>query len=398
MSLADLLNPISIKSFFDNSYTKSALHILGPRGKLASVFSFTDLSHILNSARIPPPALRLFKGGEPISCDDPVSILSAIQDGATMILDRVDSYFPDLRRQITAWSYEFGEPLQVNMYLSQPDKQGFVKHYDKHDVLVLQISGFKQWRVFAPTNLYPLRYEQDHREKSPVAPYLDAQLSPGSILYVPRGHWHEATARSEPSLHLTVGIKSRTAIDYCTWLLNGFEYDEMWRQNLLPPTLHSMREALRDDSFVSRLQQLKQAVSSAIDSAEHLTAFDAFTKVSVGKSFMFDLPNQMRSNPVSNLRLASFERQPGQQVFVSNQTNNGHIHIAVEGHQYILYAAASTLVHLIFTKHKFSGSDLLTQFPAIPESMILELLNLLVVDGVIKCRSATPGCDPADVD
>jgi ribosomal protein L16 Arg81 hydroxylase len=63
-------------------------------------------------------------------------------------------------------------------------------------------------------------------------PYLDCTLSAGDFLYLPRGHWHAPIAVDEPSIHLTLGIKSRTGLDFLKWLKDELSTESEWREEL----------------------------------------------------------------------------------------------------------------------------------------------------------------------
>jgi ribosomal protein L16 Arg81 hydroxylase len=45
-------------------------------------------------------------------------------------------------------------------------------------------------------------------------------LEDGDVLYMPRGWWHVAFPRDEPTLHVTLGIRHPTGADVLTWVLD----------------------------------------------------------------------------------------------------------------------------------------------------------------------------------
>ena len=122
---------------------------------------------------------------------------------------------------------EFGCMVGSNAYLTPLNSQGFAPHYDDVDVFILQLEGFKRWRVYAPFNkreTLPRESSRDYTEKeveehpSGVEGEMDVVLGPGDVLYLPRGWVHQAETVSRPvgvpkmmdgvkddhSLHLTV--------------------------------------------------------------------------------------------------------------------------------------------------------------------------------------------------
>jgi hypothetical protein len=85
-----------------------------------------------------------------------------------------------------------------------------------HDVFVLQVAGQKHWTIHEPVLRDPLRTQPWNDRAAQVAaaaerePVIDAVLTPGDALYLPRGFLHSATALGEISAHLTVGVHSVT--------------------------------------------------------------------------------------------------------------------------------------------------------------------------------------------
>lgn len=121
--------------------------------------------------------------------------------------------------------HEFNATLQeyfhcfvgANVYLTPPSSQGFAPHYDDIEAFVLQIEGKKEWL------LYPPRTDDEKlpRESSPNfqqdelgGPVLFKKiLSPGDMLYFPRGWIHQArTVDGHHSLHITLVSKFKLLI------------------------------------------------------------------------------------------------------------------------------------------------------------------------------------------
>lgn len=106
------------------------------------------------------------------------------------------------------------------MYLTPPNSQGLVCHYDDHCVFVCQLVGNKKWRVSSQSNVQlPRLYDPlDRLHGSEVQNSMDDcnqfLLKEGDILYIPRGVLHEACTENiifdgsaSCSLHLTLGIE-----------------------------------------------------------------------------------------------------------------------------------------------------------------------------------------------
>ncbi len=152
-------------------------------------------------------------------------------------------------------TYELGYSTQVNAYCSWSSKQGFSRHYDTHDVFILQVEGSKQWPVYNETFKYPLSNQKSASLTSPEEEsYLSCVLHPGDVLYIPRGHWHYAVTQDEPFIHLTLGIHCKTGVDLLEWLICQFQHREEWRKSL-PLRIEQNAWDLSRESLIQDLNQ-----------------------------------------------------------------------------------------------------------------------------------------------
>ena len=113
----------------------------------------------------------------------------ALSQGCTVLLLDLEPVWPGVRDVAVRLSSELEEEVQVNAYVTPPDQAGLPRHADSHDVIVVQLHGRKQWRVFDGSD----------------EPVVEAALDPGDVLFVPRGLAHEVRADTF-SLHVTVGL------------------------------------------------------------------------------------------------------------------------------------------------------------------------------------------------
>jgi len=132
-------------------------------------------------------------------------------DGYTIVLESVERYVRALALLLHSIEVELNFPTQVNAYVTPPQSQGFVTHYDEHDVLILQIRGSKIWHLYDGADVAP----HEMRRREPVATAelpspTDVRLEAGDVLYLPPGRVHAAEATSEVSVHLTLGLHAPT--------------------------------------------------------------------------------------------------------------------------------------------------------------------------------------------
>jgi cupin superfamily protein len=131
---------------------------------------------------------------------------------------------------------ELNFATQVNAYFTPPQSQGFVPHYDEHDVLILQIRGSKIWHLYDGIDIAPsaaLRHEPVAADALPSP--TDVLLEVGDVLYLPGGRVHAAEATSEVSVHLTVGVQAPTLLLLVTRALNSLSGSDDRVHTQLPP-------------------------------------------------------------------------------------------------------------------------------------------------------------------
>jgi len=135
-------------------------------------------------------------------------LLRRFDAGASLVASQFHETHPPLGRFCRGLEKLFLHGCQTNIYLTPPQAQGFRTHFDTHDVLVLQVSGRKRWRIWdgqAVEN--PTRRTPWPGHMAPEGEPNLVMMEPGDALYIPRGVMHDAaTEPGEPSLHITVGL------------------------------------------------------------------------------------------------------------------------------------------------------------------------------------------------
>ena len=171
--------------------------------------SLAHVDHLLTETAIRTPAVRVARdgavlpessytrggslAGKPLTgLVDPVKLLALLDEGATVVLQGLQRYWPPVGDLVADLELELGHPCQANAYLTPPGAQGFAVHSDSHDVFVLQTHGTKLWEI--------------HGEGGPG----ELLLEPGVVAYLPTGTPHAARAQEAVSLHLTIGINQLT--------------------------------------------------------------------------------------------------------------------------------------------------------------------------------------------
>lgn len=145
---------------------------------------------------------------------DIFSLYRAHQDGYTIIVYNMQRRWgpvADLCRSLEAALHH---RVRGNLYFTPPRSQGFSAHYDTEEVFVLQLEGSKLWRLYG---VVPSPLDDDHRQlrREDIGELSrEIVLQAGDLLYIPRGHIHEALSSEDgPSLHVTIGVHVSRWVD-----------------------------------------------------------------------------------------------------------------------------------------------------------------------------------------
>ena len=225
LQLEDLLRPIAPETFFRDSWEKSpAIIARGAEGHYAGLFSLRDLDQLIAFSRpkfadrsgfeSAPPTRPTYVRGlladqplmTPVANPGIADLRRVYDQGQSVVLMGLQQRWPSVARLCRNLEAEFHCPVHANLYLTPPGSQGFAAHYDPHDVFILQLEGVKHWRLFDRTELLPLATDKVVPPAPPLGAARDVRLQPGDLLYLPRGHVHDAHTNDKFSLHLTIGI------------------------------------------------------------------------------------------------------------------------------------------------------------------------------------------------
>ncbi|KQV20852.1 MULTISPECIES: cupin domain-containing protein [unclassified Kitasatospora] len=213
----------------------------------APLLSWGDLNTILATHRMEPPRLRLSQDGETVPLHrysapitnrrgvtwnrvHPAELHARLAEGASLVVDAIDEIHPPIGAAAEALERFLGTPVQTNAYASWTEKEGFGRHWDDHDVVVVQQHGAKRWRLWEPTRTAPTFRDVESPEEPDGEPVADIVLHPGDVLYLPRGWWHAVTAdQGTESLHLTFGLVTHTGGGLIGWLVDQMQADTIMR-------------------------------------------------------------------------------------------------------------------------------------------------------------------------
>ena len=215
-----LIAPIGRERFFSEYFERKPFLV---RRNIAnyfdSLFSLEAVDALLGTRMLREPDIRRIssshkkKGFTEFSRDgvaDRNALLRGHAEGDTLVFDQADRLHPPLDRALAQCEAEIRLPFRVNAFLTPPGRKGFNLHYDTHEVIVLQVSGTKNWRIC--DNPLPLPHEEQqysHALTDSANVIAELTLHPGDMLYLPRGYIHDASSTDTTSLHISIALRTR---------------------------------------------------------------------------------------------------------------------------------------------------------------------------------------------
>jgi hypothetical protein len=268
MNLRRLISPVDLPQFLDRYWGQCPLLVERSAPRFYdNVLEIDDVENFLIYNRVRYPEVRLIKNGRKLAfdelfhagwlkCGGPAGdnsariapLFEAYQKGYTIII-RSEKVAPALAVLSRDIEQQFHHPVIAELFLTPSNSQGSLVHTDPHDVFVLQVSGAKHWRVYAPPANRSIALLSERISE----PMTDTVLRPGDMLYVPRGYPHEAlTDSGHSSLHLSVGVYPLRWYDLALQVLQlASEQDRCFAEPLPAGFLH-----FHPDHIEARSKQL----------------------------------------------------------------------------------------------------------------------------------------------
>jgi len=276
-----VVSPLGRGIFLRDHWLKSLVHIPGTAGRFTDLLTWNELNAILEQHRLTPPRLKLYRDGQAV---DPAHYLTpaifgvprldagglatCLAQGASLILDDVQEVAPRVRDLMVGFQDALHTDAFANLYAGWHRQKAFHVHWDPQEAMVLQLCGRKQWKVYRPTRLHPLKNDIEAPPPPSDPPAWEGILNDGDVLYIPRGWWHEAFPLNEPSLHLTVSLTPPTTFDYLGWAISRLRRHEALRASL-PADAATQAETAR------LIAGLLAGISSEASLSDFLREWDA---------------------------------------------------------------------------------------------------------------------------
>lgn len=244
--LEEVISPMSRDTFLREYWEKKPAIIPEDNPcKFDPLLRVSDIDWLFANQRHVASTIRILKSGkesfvEQVNTQGRVMIVEEIyreyREGATIVLQAIHERNESLKQFCRNLASHLTARTHVNAYITPPAGQGLSRHYDTHDVFVLQVFGEKRWKIYDNPIALPLP-SMPHGETRPDPGEVlhDVVLAAGDVMYIPRGYIHEAETEDVHSAHLTVGLNQIKWSDIISVAVKEvFETEDVFRQALPP--------------------------------------------------------------------------------------------------------------------------------------------------------------------
>jgi ribosomal protein L16 Arg81 hydroxylase len=401
----DLIHPVGLSEFFAHYWEDGPFRISrSSKNRCAAFFKAEDLETIVTFlfgrsaadihliSRDQEGATQVDRAGA-----DYTAVQNTLAAGGSVRLGYVERVWPPIGAVCASLSQTFGCPATANIYWTPKSARGLGKHFDLHDVIIVQVLGSKGWRLFGsphglPIQHFPLlAFEETSRMKGYRRSTHDATnmvhqvsvaekaeeffMKSDDFLYIPRGYIHEAFTTEEESVHITFAIHSVTALDVLTVALGQAATRTPWLRKGLVPGYH-FRSHLQDN-IVSHTEQ------SARDLLEHLDIRAALreTLTSLHEAHPHNADDAVPQAPLSVGEEGRRRLCLRRGVFGSATREPAGLVLRAGGKKVTLPHLAATVVERILSGASFSPSELVQ---TLDRSSVNALLQVLIREGIVS--------------
>ncbi len=385
MTFAKLMAPVSLDEFLDTYFGKKPLHISGSREKtgevcdwvafndllqMTDVWSSDNFKMVLDTETLPASDYcrrTVSRDNFGILQPDRKQVGSLLDEGATIVLDRVERLSRGVRSVTEAIEMGTCSRVSCNAYCSQEQHKAFPSHFDTTDVFAVHVEGRKTWRIYTGRFEHPMErdgfrhpsFTPEYHEKAKGELLMEVELKPGDILYLPPGVYHDALASTEACLHLSFTLSGPTGLDYLQFVLSGLEDLPIMRQ-VMPSYDDPHAHQRHLDKLVAEVSEIigQADTGSQFRKMQHEKAHEALSDVA--------LPHR---------RGQTMHRVRARGARVVRRGKESQMITAVG--KAALPDNVEPMVKWMFERDYFKQSDLAESFPDVPKRARLELIQSL---------------------
>lgn len=272
-TLEQFLSPLPLSEFLDNTLTGGFRRIAsGGAFPRADLLGPNPESTLLDAFHLAPKLT--FHSANPLGPPPDLATVANRENFAQRIEEfHAKNYsvrFPELRplspavdQLARALEILLHQPVTVSAFWSRGGMQAPV-HFDDHDLIVVHLRGAKRWYISQKPSELNNVWKGIPGRPPELGPHDTLEVTPGDILYLPRGTLHSVDGSAE-SLHLSIGFTPLTLREAVIAALDQFSDLE----KPLRATLgHRLASQLRGTGFEALRPPILTAVARLLDACK----------------------------------------------------------------------------------------------------------------------------------
>lgn len=412
--LTQLLAPVTLDDFYQHYWETSPLVVKRAQlGYYDHILSDQDLEQYFQNAQLPSQYIRVLKAGEKylpqqwskletrrdfnaVHLVDRQRLFELFDKGASIVIGSIEGQLPALEQYCRGLNTELSATrMGANLYITPPGAKGLDCHFDSYDVLILQISGRKRWQIYDRPIENPLANQYFNKDNYlKPEPTLEITLEEGDLLYLPRGFVHEAHSLDSTSIHITLGLHNKKAIDIFELLAKQVVDNTEFRRCLVNP--HDS-----DQDRIQKAESLRQQLLSLVEDIDIYQLIENDRQLRASTS-----PRVYQGQYIDRIKLSvSSIVQKMPEIPVICQHHDNETVISVDQASMTIPHLFRSVLPIILSEQPFRISSL----PGLmSENAKLKLVQQCIEIGLLGCRSdlqssiseveSTPGLIPFAID
>jgi ribosomal protein L16 Arg81 hydroxylase len=219
-AIADLIAPLDVAAFVELAHGPTPVVVRGGAARQRPLPSWDAFLAAVEHGDVPASVVRLFKNRQQVPdllyrnsgglIDGAVRRVMA--SGSSLTVSRAEACLPavgELCARLGAW---LRDRVSVALVATTGAGGALPPHFDRCDVLVVQIEGAKRWQIEdGPAVLHPA-LDRDVAEVRRGDIAFDETLGEGDLLFLPGGFRHVCENRSSHSFHAVIGLHPLTPL------------------------------------------------------------------------------------------------------------------------------------------------------------------------------------------
>jgi JmjC domain len=239
-TLQDLVAPLGEAEFLAHFRDRTVAFVptFEPH-RFETLLDWDELNHLIESGHYPIERLRVLRDSFSIPTSfylkedrvDPAAFSSLMDQGASLIFNRLHEYVPRLWKMCRQMTEQTGEQATAEAIVMSGKGGALPLHYNIEDICVLQIAGSRRWQLCGPPVVNPVK-GMSLQPAPQSAPFFDEVLRAGDFLFMPAGCWSRCEHGPGRSLHLGILFEPPCGRDVMTSLVSRLAADETFNRPL----------------------------------------------------------------------------------------------------------------------------------------------------------------------